>query len=126
VLDLETALARLDGDRELLNHAAEIFLDQYPSLIGNIRLAITNRDARSLEYACHSLRGSVDKFGAAAACELALTLELIGKAGNLPKDMSAMTALETELKHVKAAVADLLRESVATSLCLTQGRASSL
>jgi len=119
VLDLETALARLDGDRELLDQAAEIFLAQYPSLIENIRLAITNRDARSLEYACHNLRGSVEHFGAAAACELALTLELIGKAGNLPKDMTAMTALETELKHVEAAVADLIRKSPATSLCLT-------
>lgn len=118
VLDLKTALARLDGDRGLLNEAAEIFLDQYPSLIGNIRLAVTSRDARSLEYACHNLRGSIDNFGAVAACELALTLELIGKAGNMPPDTSAMTALETELKQVNAAIADLLRESPAISLHL--------
>jgi len=113
VLDLKNALARLDGNRELLNEVAEIFLGQYPSLIGNIRSAIANRDARSLEYACHSLRGSIDNFGAVAACELALTLEMIGRAGNLPEGMSAMTALEAELEQVNAAIAGLLQENPA-------------
>jgi two-component system sensor histidine kinase/response regulator len=105
------------GDEELLKQAAEIFLNDYPSLIANIRSALTNRDAKSLELACHTLRGSINNFGAATACDLALNLEMMSKEGNLPGDMAATTTLEAELENVKAAVAGLIRENPAESLC---------
>jgi CheY-like chemotaxis protein len=118
VLDLETALARLGGDEELLKQAAEIFLGECPSLIANIRSALTNRDAKSFEFACHTLRGSIDNFGATTASELALTLEMMAREGHLPNDMAATTALEAELENVKVAVAGLIYESQAESLCI--------
>jgi CheY-like chemotaxis protein len=115
VLDLKTALARLGGDEELLKEAGRIFLNECGSQITNVRSAMTNRDAKSLELACHTIRGSIDNFGATTASGLALDLELMSKEGNLPDDMTKTIALEAELESVKEAIASLISASPAAA-----------
>jgi two-component system, sensor histidine kinase and response regulator len=115
VLDLKTALARLGGDKELLKEAGRIFLNECGSQITDIQTAMSNRDAKALELACHTIRGSIDNFGATTASKLALELELMSKEGNLPDDMTKSIALAAELESVKQAIACLISASPAAA-----------
>ena len=74
IVDLDAALERLGGDRELLESIVEMVLESCPSLMAKLCAAVLHRDAKSLEFAAHTLRGLIANFGAATACELALIL----------------------------------------------------
>ena len=62
-LDKAVALDRLGGDEELLQEVAELFLEEYPPLMTQIRSAIDNGNSQELERSAHSLKGSVANFG---------------------------------------------------------------
>ena len=64
VLDRALALSRVGGDEDLLREIAGLFLDDYPNLVEKIKQALAANDARGLERASHSLKGSVANFGA--------------------------------------------------------------
>ncbi len=108
--DLDTALERLGGDQQLLESVIRMFLEECPSMMANLRVAVLHRDAKSLELAGHMLRGSIAHLGAATACELAFKLELMGKDGNLAESEAVTTALEAELECVIATVTGFLCE----------------
>ena len=78
LVDRAAVLDRVGGDEELLREITCIFLTEYPRLIDEIRSAVDSRDAKRLERAAHSLKGSVSNFGAQAATEAAYRLEIIG------------------------------------------------
>ncbi len=86
LVDLEATLERLGGDQELLENVVQMFLDEYPSLMANLRAGVRQCDAKSLELAGHTVRGLAANFGAAAACDLAFQLELMGREGNLDRE----------------------------------------
>ncbi|MGI9168536.1 MAG: Hpt domain-containing protein [Pyrinomonadaceae bacterium] len=108
--DLDTALERLGGDQQLLESVIQMFLEECPSMMANLRVAVLHRDAKTLELAGHMLRGSIAHLGAATACELAFKLELMGKDGNLAESEAVTTALEAELKRVIATITGFLSE----------------
>jgi len=97
VLELETALARVGGDLELLREIAQLFLDEYPGSLDDIHQALEAGDANKLERAAHGLKGSVANFGARAAVDAAFQLEQLGKAGKLDQVPPALAALERTL-----------------------------
>ena len=83
-LDLSAALSRVGGDEELLKEIAEIFLDQCPEALHDVRAAVEANDHEALQHAAHSLKGSVGNFGAQQAFEAAYRLEQNGpKSGNV-------------------------------------------
>jgi two-component system, sensor histidine kinase and response regulator len=108
LVDLDATLERLGGDRELLENVVQMFLEECPSLIANLRSAVSAGDAKSLELTGHTLRGLVANFGAASVCDLAFKLELMGKEGNLAESESVLTTLEAELQTVIASVTELI------------------
>ena len=112
MVDLDAALDRLGDDRELLESVVEMVLESCPSLIAKVRAAVLDRDAKSLEFAAHTLRGLIANFGAATTCELAFQLELMGKEGNLAESEAVTTALEVELKRVISKLTSLVGEYV--------------
>ena len=82
-LNRALALERVGGDEDLLREIAGLFLQDYPSLICQIQKALAESDARNLERAAHSLKGSVANFGSEAAYQAALDLEQIGRSNKL-------------------------------------------
>ena len=108
LVDLDAALDRLGGDLELLESVVEMVLESCPSLIAKLCAAVLHRDAKSLEFAAHTLRGLIANFGAVTACELAFKLEMMGKEGNLAESEAVTSALEVELKRVIATVTILV------------------
>ena len=77
------ALERVDGDEELLRELCQIFLQESPKLLVNLRRAIVDTDAQAVMCAAHSLKGELGYLGAAGASQAAQELEDMGQKNNL-------------------------------------------
>jgi HPt (histidine-containing phosphotransfer) domain-containing protein len=109
-LDRSKILERVGGDVDFFRELAGIFVEDCPKLLADIRIAISTRDSRTLEYAAHSLKGAVANFGAEPAREAALRLEMLGRAGDLTPAVEACSVLEQEIERFKAALTTLARQ----------------
>ena len=113
ILNLNEALDRVDGDRELLREMAGVFLDEYPLLLVTMQDALSHGNAQTLTYAVHTLKGSVANFAATNAFEAALKLEKIGRQGNLTQAKNALAELEAELARLAPLLTTLKMEAAA-------------
>jgi PAS domain S-box-containing protein len=71
--DYQAALA--EADREIIDIVADTFLEHFPIDLGNMRTAITQRDADNLKRLGHSLKSSLAMFNAQPMVELARKIE---------------------------------------------------
>ena len=110
-LNFAVALERLGGDEELLREVARLFLDEYPALMVGIREAVAARDADALQRAAHSLKGSVSNFGADAAYNAALVLEMMGRTRDLAQAERGLAELDEALQYIHPALLELALES---------------
>jgi CheY-like chemotaxis protein/HPt (histidine-containing phosphotransfer) domain-containing protein len=108
--NMQEALARVDGDRELLGEMAALFLEEYPRFLAQIQEAISKKDSSALSYAAHTLKGSVGNFAANAAFDAAFILERIGRQGDLTQAPAALAQLETTLTQLMPALTKLTVE----------------
>ncbi len=106
VLDGTALLAQVEGDTELLAELVMIFLQDCPRLVGAVREAVARGDARALERAAHTLKGTVSNFAAPAATAAALRLEQMGREGNLAQAGEACAALEAEIERLRPLLED--------------------
>ena len=100
----EEALARVEGDRQLLADMAKLFLEDGPELFSEVRAAVAQRDSKALERTAHALKGSTANFSARATYEAALNLEQIGRGGDLTAAEEACGVLEQELERLWPAI----------------------
>ncbi len=105
--DLSEALARVDGDHELLGEIAELFLEESPRFVSEIHTALQNNDTQTLTYAAHTLKGSVGNFAAPEAVEAARQLEQMGRKGELEGAGVILAQLEAALGHLQPALEGL-------------------
>ena len=103
-LDRQLALSRVGGDEDLLREIAAIFIEEYPKTLDELRKAIADGDAATLERSAHGLKGAVANFSARSAVSLALELENMGRARDLAQAnptlerlRQTLIALESEL-----------------------------
>ena len=108
LLDRATLLDRIGGDEDLLRELASIFLDEYPALIEEIRSAVAARDAKAMERAAHSLKGSVANFGVPGAIEAAFRLETLGRKGQMQEAPCALEELVLEFQQLHPALMALV------------------
>lgn len=106
-LDAKTLLARVEGDTQLLSELAELFLNECPRMVEEIRQALAKHDSRALERAAHRFKGSAGNFSAKGTVEAALKLERIARSGNLEGAASAFLRLENEIARMIPALAAL-------------------
>jgi len=107
--DPAAILAGFDGDAGLMEEITEVFLRDLPKLMEEIRAAIARTDAKKLEHAAHSLKGSVGNFGVGRAYKASLRLETIGRAGDLTHATEALYDLEEQIEPLKLALADAIK-----------------
>ena len=101
------------GIVELLRDLLSIFRQESPRLLGLIGHSLRVGDAKSLEQAAHTLRGSVGSFGATTtAAQLALSLEIAGRDGALwSRRLTRWSALSRgKLSRIEAGLAALAGE----------------
>jgi HPt (histidine-containing phosphotransfer) domain-containing protein len=106
-IDRDVALARVEGDVELLQDLAQIFLEELPQLTDRLRTGLACDDSKAVQHAAHALKGSAGNFAATAVFELAKQLEAMGRDGDLSQAPTTYEALEAELDRLKNALTDL-------------------
>lgn len=107
VLDYEVAMLRVGGDAELLKELAQLFLEEYPRLIAELRAAHQQGDAKQVERTAHGLKGSVANFGAKPAVDAAYQIEQLGRGGRLDPVAELLQSLDLALLALQSELAQL-------------------
>ena len=107
VLDLQLALSRVGGDKQLLREIAVLFIEECPQSLAEIQEAVAAGDAARLENTAHALKGSVANFGARDAVATAFCLEQMGRAHEMGEAEGMLRKLENALSAVCAELATL-------------------
>ena len=109
--DSEQALQQVDGDKELLEEIADLFFEDAPGQLDQIKTAVGENDCEGLLSSAHALKGAVSNFAALRARDLAFELEQMGRDQQLTADAADKArALEVELQSFH----DELRAFIAT------------
>ncbi|MBV9122991.1 MAG: response regulator, partial [Planctomycetes bacterium] len=108
IFDREAAVEEMGGSLELLREIAQVFLEDCPRMLGELRTALDDKDAVRLRRAAHSLKGSAANFSAPAAVEAAWKLEEMGRQGNLQGAAESLPELEQEVHRLRRALEGLV------------------
>jgi HPt (histidine-containing phosphotransfer) domain-containing protein len=106
ILNLSEALARVEGNRDLLTKIARVFLELYPKLIEESHEAVSRADCKMLARAARALASSARQLGAQRACVSARKVEELGRHGELAQLPVALAELDSELRLVASAITD--------------------
>jgi CheY-like chemotaxis protein len=107
VVDRTAVISRFEGDKALLQEAAELFQHSIPRLLAQLRSAVASGDIILVERTAHSIKGSVGNFGGLAAMETAMRLEMMGRRGDLEEAVEALETLEREVDQLIPAIAQI-------------------
>ncbi|MHC5023105.1 MAG: response regulator [Planctomycetota bacterium] len=111
--DLDAALARLDGDLELLCEMAGLFLEQYPTQLSEIRAAADTGALDTIRRITHTLKGAASNFITPAVVESAGALEAAAESDDASAIAGAIDELERHLGDLDAALRSLLTDQTA-------------
>ena len=114
--DLDAVLAHFGGDAEFLQEVADLFCEEAPVLLEQIRNSIASSDAGSLERSAHALKGAVGNFGVGRAWECALKLEVMGRDGEMSYAQSVFEQLRAEIIGITEDLAVFRQPSLAGPL----------
>lgn len=105
--DQDDLLARVGGSQALLQEVIELFLEDGPRLLNEIREGLAAGDAAVVYKTAHTLKGSAGNFGGQDVIALAQRLEARAREGDLPTAATVFATLEAEV--------DRLMEELATT-----------
>ena len=97
VFNRNLALDRVGGDEDLLREVAQLFLQEYPSIMGQLEEAVARDDAGRVMEAAHTMKGSLATLGAEAGTQIALQLETMGRHRTLTGSRETCRALAAQL-----------------------------
>lgn len=104
-LDLNAALLRLAGDKDLFQEFVEIFFEDAPELLEQIEIGISDSDSTTVERNAHSYKGLVSNFGAQGIVRTALDIERSAR----EDDLSTIPKSFKDLKRLHQNLCDELR-----------------
>ena len=93
-----------EDDPEFLNRAIGCFLRDTPKRLGVVRDAVGQGNARGLEQAAHSLKGSCSNIGARQMVALCLALEERGRAGSVKGAETLLAPLDNAFARVREVI----------------------
>ena len=109
-LDLDAALAHVNGDLQLLTELSAMFLQDCPHLLDEAKKSIRKSDYESLERTAHTLGGRLAFFALHRARERALELEMTGRKKDSSHALEAFAAIEDEMESILPEFASFIRE----------------
>lgn len=109
-MDLDVALSYVDGDIQFLAELAEIFLQDYPRLMDEMRQSILLGNHSALERAAHTLKGRLAFFGLNFMRDKAFGLEMMGRERKSANTTQALAEFESEMNGILPEFTLLVRE----------------
>jgi two-component system, sensor histidine kinase and response regulator len=109
-LDINVALAHVDGDEEFLSELAAMFVQDYPRLIEESRQGILQSDCAVVERAAHTLKGRLAFFGITRLRDRLLSLESMGRENDLSRAPQLLADIEAAMKSILLEFETLTRE----------------
>jgi len=112
IMDHQAALARLEGDGELLGEMASLFLEDCDLALRRIRRAIEQLDSRRAAVEAHTLKGSLASLAATEARRTAAELEALAICGECSKAARACDRLVSAVQRLRPVLQDLAHPAV--------------
>ena len=110
IFDQEEALERAGDDMELLITVAEIFLEEMPGLLSDIKKSIEQMDSQGLKASAHTLKGSASNISAKAIASASLILESMGRNDDMKNAYKAYESLKRETERLKPILIELTKQ----------------
>ena len=104
VLDEREALARVGGDMDLLREIADLFQQECPQALENLRAAIERGDGPAAGREAHGLKGSASNFGAVPVVKAAIRIEQLAREGRMVETQPEYKLLN---QHVETLIKEL-------------------
>jgi PAS domain S-box-containing protein len=102
----DAALSRLDGNVPLFKSLIELFRQDVPELLTQLRLSIAVQDADTLRRAAHKLKGAVSIYDAHKSVELAKRLEKLARGNQFDEAEAISAALHADIQLLLEALDD--------------------
>jgi len=109
VADREAALARLEGDEQLLADLIDITLREWPPLVAAIRGALAEGHLAAVGFKAHRLNGLARTFEARGAVDAAARLEAAAAGGDRAAAGAACAEVEAQFARLRDALAGWCR-----------------
>jgi signal transduction histidine kinase/CheY-like chemotaxis protein len=106
--DPANALGRLDGDKQLLHEILQIFLEESPRQLADLKQAVTEANADLLEKTAHRLKGELSYLGMPTVSQKANQLEQMGRECDLNHSAEVFAEFETEVSAVSESMRRML------------------
>jgi two-component system sensor histidine kinase/response regulator len=100
----EELLAMVGTDHEMLCQLRDIFEEEAPRVLGEIRTAVTTRNAASLEHHTHLMKNVVASVGGQASRDIAISLERAARAQDLRDTADLADRLAHEIDALRVAL----------------------
>ena len=104
VIDLDSLIANLSGDKAILEELIDLFIETAPTMLADIRTAFNAGNAAAMGKAAHTLKGSAANFGAQQVVELSYELENMGEQNRLADADRLIEQLSDLLEEVTRAM----------------------
>ena len=102
------ALARVDGDMELLRKITSVFLDEYPKTVDQLRAAQRRGDPQAMREALHMLQGELSYFALESPMEALENLRRLVQDGELEAAGTAVSQLQEELNRMRPRLREII------------------
>ena len=106
-IDVDTAMQRMGGDRQLFAEVSRLFLEDCPGRLVAIGAAVERGDAGQIRATAHALKGSAGSMSATRLFEAAAALERIGAEGRIPAARAALRRIDAEAATAMQALREL-------------------
>ena len=104
VLDLESALDRMDQDMDLFFELVDIFFTDYDATLANLKSAVAKEDLALVEATAHSLKSALGNLSAQQSYSIAAELEYAGRDNKPEKFTNLLSELELAVSKFKDTV----------------------
>jgi PAS domain S-box-containing protein len=110
IRDKSTILASVGGNAQALKELIDIFQQETPALVADIRAAVSQRDGQKLQFAAHTLKGMVAFFTSGDLADAVRALEAIGRAGDWTNVDGEFARMEKGLDTLQPELVILLNQ----------------
>ncbi|TWU35881.1 response regulator [Novipirellula artificiosorum] len=109
LVDLEGLMKRVGHDKEFLAVMSDVFRQDCPKHLREMRSALADNDNVRFEKAAHTLKGSAGNLGGLQVRSAAANLEVLARQGELPAADAKISELESSIDDLIEALSVLSR-----------------